>query len=95
MQLNDVPAHAPGVVSRLIDGEAVIVHPRQGVVRVLNGVGSRLWELADGRRSAAELAEAITREYEVDGARASAETLAFLTDLAERDLVVVSGRQTE
>ena len=93
MQLNDVPAHAPWVVSRLVDGEAVIIHPRQGRVRVLNGVGSRLWELADGQRRVVELTEIVTREYNVDGDRAATETLAFLTDLAERGLLVVSSQQ--
>jgi hypothetical protein len=93
VQLNDVPAHAPGVVSRLVDGEAVIIHPRQGRVRVLNGVGSRLWELADGQRRVVELTEIVTREYNVDGDRAATETLAFLTDLAERGLLVVSSQQ--
>ena len=40
MQLTDVPAQAAGVVSRVIDGEAVLVHPGQGRVRVLNPVGA-------------------------------------------------------
>jgi len=29
-------AHTPGVVSRMVDGEAVLVDPKQGMVRVLN-----------------------------------------------------------
>ncbi len=87
MNLTAIPTHAPDVVSRLIDGEAVLVHPGQGVVRVLNQVGAYLWELTDGERSAADLAAALVAEYEVDPARAQADVLAFLADLAERGVI--------
>jgi hypothetical protein len=90
VRLTDVPVHAPEVVSRLVDGEAVVVHPRQGVVRVFNPVGARLWELADGRRSVAELVETITREYDVDQEQASHDALVFLADLVNRGVLVVS-----
>jgi len=87
VQLTDIPTHAADVVSRLIDGEAVLVHPGQGVVRVLNQVGATLWELTDGQRSAAELADALVAEYDVDPARAQADVLAFLADLADRGVI--------
>ena len=87
VQLTDIPTHAADVVSRLIDGEAVLVHPGQGVVRVLNQVGATLWEQIDGARSAADLAAALVAEYDVDPARAQADVLAFLADLAERGVL--------
>jgi pyrroloquinoline quinone biosynthesis protein D len=87
VELIDVPAHAPGVMSRLVDGEMVLVHPAQGKIRVLNRVGTRLWELADGRRSADEMASAIAAEYGVDIDRARSDTLAFCADLVERGVL--------
>ena len=87
MELIDVPAHAPGVMSRLVDGEMVLVHPAQGKIRVLNRVGTRLWELADGRRSVDEMANAIAAEYGVDLARARSDALAFCADLVERGVL--------
>jgi hypothetical protein len=90
-----MPVHTPEVVSRLVDGEAVVVHPRQGMIRVLNPVGARLWELADGRRKVAELVETIVREYAVDQERARNEVLAFLADLAQRGILVVSAQPDE
>ncbi len=89
MQANAVPVHAPGVISRLMDGEAVLVHPAQGKVRVLNTVGARIWELADGSRDLAAVAEAIAAEYDVSLARALADVIAFCEDLARRGVMVV------
>jgi hypothetical protein len=87
VELTDIPVHAPGVMSRLVDGEMVLVHPAQGKVRVLNRVGTRLWELADGRRSVEEMAGAIAAEYGIDLDRARSDTLAFCADLVDRGVL--------
>lgn len=89
MQLTDVLAHTPGVVSRLIDQEAVLVYPQQGRVRVLNAVGARLWALADGRRSIADLVDTIVAEYDVAEERARADVLAFCADLVRRGVLTL------
>jgi hypothetical protein len=91
VELVDIPAHAQGVLSRLVDGEMVLVHPAQGKVRVLNRVGSRLWELADGRRSVEEMAVIIADEYGVGLDRARGDSLAFFADLAGRGLLSLDG----
>jgi hypothetical protein len=88
--LSDVPSHAPGVVGRVIQGEAVLVHPGQGKVRVLNEVGARLWELADGKRTIAEMARVIADEYAVDAMEAQSDAAAFCADLAGRGLLHLS-----
>jgi hypothetical protein len=87
MELSDRPVHAPGVVSSTVEGEEVVVHPQQGMVRVLNAVGARLWTLADGRHSVAEAAQVIECDYEVRGARAATDALAFYRDLLARGLI--------
>jgi hypothetical protein len=91
MQLSDIPLHTPDVVGRLLGEEAVLVQPQQGVVRVLNAVGARLWELADGGRTVGELADIIAAEYDVDKERASADALAFCEDLARRGMLRLAG----
>ncbi len=91
MQHDAIPVHAPGVISRLMDGEAVLVHPAQGKVRVLNRVGARIWELADGSRNLAALAETIASEYDVSRERALADVSAFCEDLVRRGVMVVRG----
>lgn len=91
LQTTDIVSHAPGVTGRIVDGEAVLVHRMQGKVRVLNGVGARIWELADGRRSLAAVADLIAGEYAVDLARAESDTVVFCTELVERGLLTLSG----
>lgn len=89
LQLSDVPARVPEVVSRLIDGEAVLVHPRQGKIRVLNPVGARLWEQVDGRSTVETLARSLATEYVVDLAQAQEDTLAFFGDLVRRGVLTL------
>lgn len=88
MQLSDRPYRAASVVSRWMDGEAVLVHPEQGKVRVLNSVGARLWELADGERTIAEMARVVAQEYDVEQARAEKDAAAFCRDLVRRGLML-------
>jgi hypothetical protein len=80
----------PGIVSRMVDGEAVLVDPKQGMVRVLNPAGARIWEMIDGRRTVAELAAGITAEYDIEASRAQADTVAFCEDLNRRGILTVS-----
>ena len=56
--------------------------PEQKKITVLNKVGARLWELADGRRSVADMAHVIATEYEVSQSKAEVDVLAFCRDLA-------------
>ena len=90
MQLTDVVAHTPGVVSRMVDGEAVLVDPKQGMVRVLNPAGAHIWEMIDGQRAVAELAASIAAEYNIEAPRAQADTIAFCDDLVCRGVLTVS-----
>ena len=47
------------------EGEAVILSLDTKVFRGLNAVGSRVWELIDGRRSVDEIVTEIVGEFEV------------------------------
>ena len=88
--LDSVPQHVPMVVSRVIDGEAVLVHPGQAKIRVLNAIGARIWELVDGQQTLGDIAQAITAEYEVDLPRAQTDVVAFCADLAQAGVLTTS-----
>jgi hypothetical protein len=90
VQLTDIVAHTPGVVSRMVDGEAVLVDPKKGMVRVLNPAGARIWEMIDGQRTVAALAADIAAEYGIDAARAQADTITFCEDLVRRGVLTIS-----
>lgn len=81
------PIHHPRTASRVFSGEAVIITAAENKVRMLNPVGSRIWELADGKRTVAQIVDVLTAEYDVDPARAERTTLELLSDLDEKDLI--------
>jgi hypothetical protein len=60
----------PRTASRVFNGEAVIISPAENFVRMLNPVGSRIWELCDGSRTLDQIAAALAEEFEVDVAHA-------------------------
>jgi hypothetical protein len=92
LTLESYPIPAPGVVGRVVEDEAVLVLPERGEVKVLNEVGARIWELANGQRPVSEIAASICEEYEVDLEVAAADTLEFLADLEFRGVIRVSDK---
>ena len=83
------PKHAASTASRVIEGQATVVQARESEVHILNPVGTRCWELADGTRSLSEIVAAICDEFEVGLAQAQADVEAFVSDLAARDLLML------
>lgn len=76
------PIPHPQVAGRVVNGEAVLVLPGKGQVKVLNEVGARIWELADGNRTVAEIVDCIDTEFDVARPVAEADTCAFIERLA-------------
>jgi hypothetical protein len=87
--LKTQPNKHPRTASRIVDGEAVIVLPEAGVVRILNAVGSRIWELADGTHPVRDIVEVIYQEYDVDREQAEQEVVEFVTEMVNDDLLTV------
>ena len=85
--LNSIPIPNPEVVDRVMDNEAVLVHPARGKVKVLNEVGAVIWTAIDGSRSAREIAEAVFEQYSVEIGEAEKDTLAFLNTLLAKELI--------
>ena len=81
----------PATAWRVIQGEAVILALDSKVLRGVNLVGSRVWELIDGRRSSEEIATQLIAEFEVDLARARHEVEVFVRDLLSKGLVTEVG----
>jgi hypothetical protein len=65
---------------RVIDGKAVVITIDRNQVHVLNSVGTRVWELCDGRPIDA-IIDAIVAEFEVDGERARLDVCGFAAQL--------------
>jgi len=70
----------PRTASRTIDGKVVVIVIDDRKLHTFNEVGSRLWELADGR-TLAEMADAIAREFEVADEVALRDAERFIAEL--------------
>ena len=84
---NRIPTHHPQIAARVFSGEAVIITPAENKVRMLNTVGSRVWELADGTRTVDEIAGVLAAEFDVDAAQAQASAAGFVDELAAKGLL--------
>jgi hypothetical protein len=62
--------------SRVIDGKAVVITIDSNELHVLNAVGTRVWELADGRPLSA-IVDDIVCEFEVERERAASDVCTF------------------
>ena len=80
-------AKSPTTAWRLIEGEAVILSLETKVLRGLNPVGSRVWELIDGQRSVEEIITAIVQEFDVTPQAAAEDVRRFVQELLDKGLV--------
>ena len=86
-----IPVQNPDVAWRMVDDECIIVDPQGSQATVLNPVGSRIWELVDGKRNVGSIVEQILAEYAVDADRADADALGFVDELKKRNLIRFEG----
>ncbi|HWQ84157.1 MAG TPA: PqqD family protein [Anaerolineales bacterium] len=76
-------------MNQVTGGEAVLVLPHAGQIKVLNGVGTFIWTALDGQQSIAEIANQMYVEYQVDIEQAQVDALEFLNDLDGRGILQV------
>ena len=81
------PCRRPEIAWRVIDGEAIVVHPGAGVVYPLNPVATRCWELADGQHSVTAMVETVAREFEAPLTQIQQDVEHFLRTLQEKGLI--------
>jgi len=79
-------------VTRHIAGETLIVPVTGNVmdlesIYVLNAVGSRIWDLLEEPTTADRIGVAVSEEFEVPPAQATADVMEFLEALESRGLI--------
>jgi len=77
-----------------MDGKAIVITIDHNQLHVLNAVGTRVWQLADGRPIDA-IVEQIVQEFEVDRARARADVLAFAEQILAVGAACITEHQDE
>jgi hypothetical protein len=70
-----------------LEDNAVVVSPRAGEVRVLNRVGTVIWQLLIDKHSPTEIEEFLVSHYEVTRQRAEADLQNFFDDLTDRGVL--------
>jgi hypothetical protein len=78
--------HSPGLASRRIGDEEVIVSPRAGKVWSLNQAGALIWELADGSVERDELAATLAECRGVEPEAAGRELDGFAETMTQLGL---------
>jgi hypothetical protein len=79
-------------VTREIAGETIIVPVRGNVgdldsIYTLNEIGTLIWQLIDGKKSAKQMVEAICNTYEVTAEQAEKDAIEFLNTLNAAGLI--------
>lgn len=88
-RLECVPIPDPRIISKIVEGEAILIHPSQGKVRVLNQVGARIWELLDGVRNGKQIIQIIVEEYAVGYEVIQEDYLKFVESLQQAGLITI------
>jgi hypothetical protein len=81
------PVRRSDVLAQAAGETVILLTPDSGEYFTLNEVGGRIWELADGSRSVAEIAGVLVEEYEAPLADIEADALELLGELAGERLV--------
>ena len=82
----------PDVVSRILDGEAVLLHLGSGLYFGANEVASRAWERIVEGASFGEVLATLVDEFEVSEETARADLEEFVHALEAQRLVVLDGQ---
>jgi len=78
--------HTPDAAWRVVDDQAVVITSATQKMRVLNGVGTRVWQECESR-TFGELVELLQSEYDADPARIEEDARQFVEDLVARGMI--------
>jgi Coenzyme PQQ synthesis protein D (PqqD) len=81
------PKRRPDLTSRLVDGEALVLDRRAGLIHQLNHTASFVWERCDGRSTLADIAHQLVHAFEVDPNVAARDVSAMVMHLQELHLL--------
>lgn len=72
---------------RIIDGEALVVSPKGSLIYPLNDVGTRVWELLDGKKKVGEITSILCEEFEADEKIIQDDVVVFVEELLKAGLI--------
>ncbi len=72
-----------------VEESVVMMSVEQEKYYSVDGVGARIWQLVESKRSVSEVCDILASEYAVDAEQCQAEVLDFLTQLTEQGLLEI------
>ncbi len=82
------PKVAPEVIWQQLDANAVVVSPKEGKVRVLNGSGTLVWQMLAQNESLTAIRDRLVQIYDVTPEQAEADLQHFVVDLTQCRLLI-------
>lgn len=86
-----LPCRSERTAFRVVGGEALVMVVDRKELHRLNDVGSRVFELCDGRTTVDAIVESIVREFAVDVPTARADVEHFIGQLAATGAISYEG----
>jgi hypothetical protein len=81
------------IAARTLGDETIIMSTLDSTIFMLNPTGTAIWEAADGNTPLSRIiSEKVCAEFDVSVEEASADAHAFIEELAEHGILVVSDR---
>lgn len=80
----------PDTAARTIESEAVIVLPEKSKVHVLNPVGTRIWDMANGELQVDQIIDRIQDEFEEEPDQIKNDTLEFINSMISAELFMIN-----
>lgn len=75
--------------SRIIEGEAIVLTPANGMLHTLNSVGTRIWELANGKRDVSDIIDKLTEDFDAEKNKIKEDAIHFIEDLVHKKMLVL------
>jgi Coenzyme PQQ synthesis protein D (PqqD) len=75
------------VLWRELDGEAILLNPKEGCSYNLNNVGTLIWKMLDGEHTPDEIARTVCELYDVEYAQALHDVERLLAELLDNKLL--------
>ncbi len=85
--MNNYPVIHPELTWRLLDGEAVVVSPTSGEIRVFNYVGAEIWQFLVDGYVVEKIETVLVNQYDLSPQQAHDDVFAFLDDLMSCGLI--------
>jgi len=90
LSLDAVVARRPEPLTAPVDGELVMLDPRQGQYFGLDRIGHRIWELLERPQPIDALCAALQAQFDVSAETCRADVLRFVEQLADAELVEIT-----